>query len=259
MTANKQALHSFEDGRLSGVFLTSGYAIEEHPQYGTCVSYEDIFALTEQVAVALALRPGRLRGVEFQYIRKALQWPRSEVARRFGRTELTISNWESRNKVPVEASLLMKQNCLRHFGFSNAIERVLDQQGEEGFSSEQIEMYFANGQWSSNFHPKAMRNTVHDIRKIGIHPPKQWAEAVDCEFRSAISSAIMKSVTKVLQRHVHVTARLPRRPDFEFLENYPVKVANIKNSWIVSHMGHAAFPHKPLDWEEFDSCPIDYQ
>jgi len=65
MTMNAQTLQPFEDGRLVGVSLANGFIVEEDPDYGRLIGYEDIFGLTQQVAVALALRPGRLRGVEF--------------------------------------------------------------------------------------------------------------------------------------------------------------------------------------------------
>jgi len=85
-------------------------------------------------------------------VRKALQWSRKEGARRFARTELTVTNWETKNKVPLEASLLMKQNCLSHFDQSHRIIETLDQQGEGDFSDARIVMRHESGQWSSNFH-----------------------------------------------------------------------------------------------------------
>src|SRR5690606_7609087 len=68
------------------------------------------------------------------------------------RTELTISNWETNNKVPLEASLLMKQNCVVSLGLKDSLERILDQQGIVGYSNETIEMSNLNGAWGSNFH-----------------------------------------------------------------------------------------------------------
>lgn len=160
---NAKELHSFNDGSLTGVFLSNGFESKEDPDYGICTSYHELLKLTNQVCVALALRTGRLRGVEFQYIRKAMELPRTEVARMFGRTELTIINWESKNKVPLEASLLIKQNCLRKFGYAKFIEKILDQQGQNGFSDEPITMRFdpSSKLWESNLHP--------------LHPLQPWA------------------------------------------------------------------------------------
>lgn len=189
MTTSEQAMLPFNDGGLSNVFLSNGYTLIEDPYYGVCESYEDIFALTRQVAVALALRPGRLRGLEFQYIRKAMHWPRTEVAKRFARTELTIANWESRNKVPLEASLLLKQNCLHHFDLEEQLGRTLDQQGNTDFSDEQIVMQRERGTWRSNFHPVQIRSIVigQNMPTIRIGGKPTWfvkALRANKEFRS---------------------------------------------------------------------------
>lgn len=148
--------HLFDDAGLTHIYLTNGFVTYEDPVHGSGVGYDDLIALTKQVCVALALRPGRLRGKEFRYLRRAMEIPQSEVARMFGRTVLTVANWEKQNKVPLEASLLMKQNCLRHFEHVGKLAEILDQQGENAFSDLEILMTYdpTKRKWRSNFHPE---------------------------------------------------------------------------------------------------------
>ncbi|WP_265948326.1 helix-turn-helix domain-containing protein [Dechloromonas sp. A34] len=152
---NTSVRRPFEDGRLTGVFLENGYEVDTDPDYGECVGYHDINQLTRQIGVALSMRPGCLRGHEFQYIRKAMGIPRAEIGRLFGRTELTIANWESKNKVPLEASVLLKQKCLTDFGYPASAPGALTQLGIAEFSDEPIVMTFdaTNKAWTSNLHP----------------------------------------------------------------------------------------------------------
>ncbi len=125
-------------------------------RYGEGHSFFDLHTLTQQICVALALRPGRLRGVEFRYIRHAMELTQAQIAQQFGRTEQTVANWEKRNQVPLEAGLLLKQNCLRKFGQIQAIGSVLDQQGKNAFGDARIVMEHdpATHRWRSNFHPE---------------------------------------------------------------------------------------------------------
>lgn len=153
MTTSKE--HPFLDGGVSNVHLKNGFDTIVDPVYGECASYFAVEKLNQQVAVALAFRHGRLRGLEFQFIRKAMGLARRDLSNKFNRTELTITNWEKTNKVPLEASVLLKQLCLIRFGFENHISDLLKHLGESVFGTAKIIMTFDSrtNDWRSNLHP----------------------------------------------------------------------------------------------------------
>jgi DNA-binding transcriptional regulator YiaG len=155
----KNALYAYDFDGLSQVFLASGFRIRQ-TRYGEGVSFCSTEELNKQICVAIALRRGRLRGSEFRFVRRALELTQAALATMFGRTELTVANWEKANKVPLEASLLLKQNCLRRLGFNSYIEKILNQQGCKEFSDDKIVMEYdaKTERWASNLHPAV---TVH--------------------------------------------------------------------------------------------------
>lgn len=150
----KNALYAYDFDGLSQVFLASGFRIRQ-TRYGEGVSFCSTEELNKQICVALALRSGRLRGNEFRFVRRALELTQATLATMFGRAELTVANWEKTNKVPLEASLLLKQNCLLRLGFNSCIEKTLAQQGCKAFSDDKIVMEYdaKTERWASNLHP----------------------------------------------------------------------------------------------------------
>lgn len=151
-------MHEFQDAGLTDVFLSNGFLVHE-TRHGRAVGICKVELLTHSVCVALALRTGKLRGNEFRYIRRALELTQATLASMFGRTEQTVANWEKRNQVPLEASLLLKEMCLRKFGYVDLVQKILNQLGKSEFSQDRIIMTFDSQmeRWESNFHPIATR------------------------------------------------------------------------------------------------------
>lgn len=148
-------MHEFLDDGLTNVFLLNGFTVHE-TRHGRGVGIAHVAQLTSGICVALALRLGKLRGVEFRYIRRAMELTQANIAKLFGRTEQTIANWEKRNQVPLEASHLLKELALKKFGYERLVSCVLDQLGHDKHGGTRIIMSFDSvlESWHSNLHPQ---------------------------------------------------------------------------------------------------------
>lgn len=146
-------MYELLDAGVPKIFLKSGYILRE-TRYGHGVSITHVEDLTRAIIIALCLRGGRLRGVEFRYIRRSIGLSQEGLSKLFDRTEQTIANWEKRNQVPLEASLLLKEKALVQLEMGHLIHQVLGQLGQSHLSDEKIILNFDPHKliWTSNFH-----------------------------------------------------------------------------------------------------------
>lgn len=151
-------MYELLDAGVPNIFLKSGYVFRE-TRYGRGVSITNVEGLTRAIIIALCLRGGRLRGVEFRYIRRAIGHTQEALSKLFDRTEQTIANWEKRNQVPLEASLLLKEQALVQFDLGHLVHQVLGQLGQSHLSDEMIILSFDPHRliWTSNFHAPATK------------------------------------------------------------------------------------------------------
>lgn len=186
-------MHEFNDAGLENIRLKNGF-IKHQTRYGEGLAYQGLTSLTQQVCVALALRPGRLTGTEFRYIRRALELSQSNLGKLFDRTEQTIANWEKNNKVPFESSLLLKQNCVVKFGYPALVSTILTQQGHAEISNAAIVMSFDNetGTWGSNFHIDAA-TTVSESKTDAWTAQKNHTDVVVLSCHMPIPAQVIEN------------------------------------------------------------------
>ena len=150
----------FDDAGIRNIWLQSGY-VERQTRRGSGVAFKDVDGLTKAVCVAMALRATPLNGDEFRYIRKAMGQSQVALAEWFDRTEQSVAKWEKGfSPVPRECSVLLKQLCLRQFGFAGSISRTLAELENAASDAERIVMSYEGDAWISNLHPMATGQAV---------------------------------------------------------------------------------------------------
>lgn len=105
--------YRYVESGLENVELLGGFRVEDDPDYGSLVSFDDADELHREIALALAHDQPYLKNDELRYLRKYLRLSQACMAPLLGVTEQTVSLWErGEHSVPDAQSLLLRQFVL---------------------------------------------------------------------------------------------------------------------------------------------------
>jgi len=93
--------YHYRECGLDNVWLVDGFTVEEDPDYGTLVTFEDLSGLHATIAETLLRKPTTLTGAEFKYLRKYCELSQADVARHLRSNEQSIAKWEKAREKPV--------------------------------------------------------------------------------------------------------------------------------------------------------------
>lgn len=89
--------YHFKGSGLPNVYLHSGVEVTDDPDYGRLVKIQKLPALFIAIAFRLVLKPGKLTGPEFRFLRKRMEMTQSDLANEFGVSDQTVANYEKGN------------------------------------------------------------------------------------------------------------------------------------------------------------------
>lgn len=143
---------------LTDIFFSNRDGIEAYTDEvaGPCTAYHHGQALERKIAIAMCLRPFRLRGVEFRFIRSILGMSRDELAGLLQFNPSSIKKWEVDKDVAAGESIRLKQIALRKLGMAAKIAETIDHIRTRNDGEAPIVMTYVSdaGNWTSNFEPK---------------------------------------------------------------------------------------------------------
>ena len=118
-------MHKFDDAGLKNIWLVNGFE-EKRTPYGKAVAYHDVEGLTRAICKALSMKPARLSGVEFRYLRQHLRMSQSALAKFFGNTEQAVALWERTGRVPKWADKMIRLIWRAREEGNEPIQRAID-------------------------------------------------------------------------------------------------------------------------------------
>lgn len=117
-------MYRFTDGGLRNVWLSNGY-IEHNTKYGKGVSFQDLDGLTQVICKTLVMKPGKLTGAEFRYIRSNMLLSQKSLGGMLGYTEQAVAKWEKSGKIPKVVEYFVRQMYLeKHKGNSKVCSMI---------------------------------------------------------------------------------------------------------------------------------------
>lgn len=118
-------MYHFTDGGLRNVWLKNGYTERKTP-YGDGISFHDLDGLVIEICRALSLKPGKLTGAEFRYLRNALPMSQKMLGQLFGYTEQAVAKWEKSGKVPKAIDLTIRLLFAEKHGSNKRVSTLIE-------------------------------------------------------------------------------------------------------------------------------------
>jgi putative transcriptional regulator len=126
----------YDDGGLRNVWLANGYEVRK-TAYGKAVAFHDVHGLTRAICHALTIKPGRLTGAEFRYLRLHLRLSQASLGKLLDVTEQSVALWEKRGRIPLLADKHLRllwawkndghETIVRAMERLNDVERLMNQ------------------------------------------------------------------------------------------------------------------------------------
>jgi len=107
-------LYHFLGSGLPNVYLANGYTIENDSEYGELVTIEKQTELMLTIAFRLAVKPDKLTGAEFRYLRKRMELSQSDLGTELRLNEQTIANYEKHSGAAGAADIAIRYLFLAH-------------------------------------------------------------------------------------------------------------------------------------------------
>lgn len=118
-------MYRYDDAGLRNVWLVNGYRVRK-TAYGKAVAIENVEGLTRAICRALAVKPGRLTGSEFRYLRLHLGLSQKALAKLLGNTEQAVALWEKRGRIPLWADKHLRLLLLAHAEGNEPLARAME-------------------------------------------------------------------------------------------------------------------------------------
>lgn len=109
----------WEESGLDNVWLENGYVVRDLGADGQEVLVHDVPGLLRALGRSIARQEGALTGQEFRFLREALDWTQTDVAKRLGLADRQpVAAWERRRHepVPLSADTLVRTCYLETIG-----------------------------------------------------------------------------------------------------------------------------------------------
>lgn len=118
----------YRDCGLKGVWLASGYRLEEVENVGPCLEIDDIDGLHRAIAHHLVHYRKRLSGPEIRFLRLEMGMAQKRLADALGVDEQTVSLWErSRRRPAVAAERMLRLLYLEHADGTTKLAEMIEQ------------------------------------------------------------------------------------------------------------------------------------
>jgi DNA-binding transcriptional regulator YiaG len=123
--------YHFKACGLPNVYLTNGVKIENDPDYGELITIQRLPELFIAIAFRLVVKPKKLTGHEFRFLRKRVEMTQSELAREFRVNEQTIANYEKEKTDAGPADLALRLLYLAHVADDDDVAQELRSAAED--------------------------------------------------------------------------------------------------------------------------------
>jgi len=121
----------YKDCGLKGVWLASGYRVEEVEGVGPCLEIDDIDGLHRAIAHHVVHYRKRLSGPEIRFLRVEMGLSQKRLGDALGVDEQTVSLWErSRRRPAVAAERMLRLLYLEHADGKTRVAEMIERWSE---------------------------------------------------------------------------------------------------------------------------------
>ena len=99
---------------LPNIYLLNGVTLEDHPDYGTLVSIENVEGLYRAIGLHIVENEPPMTGPELRFLRKQMELTQGQLGAMLSVTDQTIANYEKGNTCVGPADLAVRFLYLLH-------------------------------------------------------------------------------------------------------------------------------------------------
>ncbi|MDR0780109.1 MAG: helix-turn-helix domain-containing protein [Pseudomonadales bacterium] len=134
-------MYHYTESGLDNVYLTNGYVIAQHSEYGETIAIEDADGLHKVIGQLLANARRPLTGREIRFLRIELNLSQKKLGSYLGVEEQTVGRWE-RGEVPAPRSneLIIRALYLEWIHERGAIKTLVDRLAELDTRSNMLDL-----------------------------------------------------------------------------------------------------------------------
>lgn len=130
----------YKDCGLKGIWLASGYRMEEVEGVGPCLEIDDIDGLHRAIAHHVVHYRKRLSGPEIRFLRVEMGLSQKRLGDALGVDEQTVSLWErSRRRPAVAAERMLRLLYLEHADGTTRVAEMIERWSETDRQEDEVQ------------------------------------------------------------------------------------------------------------------------